>query len=78
MENNTVEKVNPVPKEETRTRYDQEFEGGSKTIDDIIDNLPETTNGKGVAIQLRKRFKFEDREERKRILEISEVFLRLK
>ena len=23
--------------------------GGSKTIDDIIDNLPETTNGKGVA-----------------------------
>ena len=28
---------------------DELVEGGSKTIDDIIDNLPETTNGKGVA-----------------------------
>ena len=28
---------------------DDVVEGGSKTIDDIIDNLPETTNGKGVA-----------------------------
>ena len=25
------------------------YQSGSKTIDDIIDGLPETTNGKGVA-----------------------------
>ena len=26
-----------------------QYQSGSKTIDDIIDGLPETTNGKGVA-----------------------------